>query len=88
MAYKINTFSRPALADLRKAMDEKLAELGKDWGITLSIGTLSFTDNECSGRLTMTAVRPMICEQMKTRTIYRISFFDADNIRRKIIWLT
>ena len=53
---KISTFNRNNLAQLRPALQQRLSEVGEEFGIAISLGSMSFSGTETTARLKMIAV--------------------------------
>jgi hypothetical protein len=49
---KIDKFTPAQLSTLRRELNEKLAILGTDLGLNLSAGNISYSDTECTIKLT------------------------------------
>ena len=53
---KISSFNRNNLAQLRPSLQQRLNEVGEEFGIAISLGSMSFSSAEATSRVTMTAV--------------------------------
>jgi hypothetical protein len=53
---RITSFNRSNLQELRAKLDQVLGEVGSEFGVAISVGSMSFSPLETTTRLTMTAI--------------------------------
>jgi hypothetical protein len=60
MATKIKSFSKSNLSEVRRAIDEALVKVEKEYGISLKIGNISFTNEQFTTKLVSKITDPTV----------------------------
>jgi hypothetical protein len=83
---KISKFDTPQLNTLRSELNEKLAILGADLGLDLSTGNITYSDTECTIKLTakVKGALPRIAKQIPMYA----GFIGLDNVKYLSVFQT
>jgi len=83
---KIDKFTPAQLSTLRRELNEKLAILGTDLGLNLSVGNISYSDTECTIKLNakIKGALPRIASQIPTEA----RFIGLDNVKYLSVFQT